>query len=100
MRVRLDLNNPDFQKDWFSLQKDEFAASRNTMKKIAGMDWNQIYHDNGLKWEKIQSIKTGKGRELYTIRLSRKHRAVVYRQESFMIFVSLHPDHDSAYKMN
>jgi len=80
MKVRLDLNNPDFQKEWFLLQKDEFTASKNTLKKIFEMDWNQIYHDSGLKWEKIQSIKTDKGRELYTIRLSKKHRAVVYRQ--------------------
>lgn len=99
MKVRLDLNNPDFQKEWFLLQKDEFTASKNTLKKIFEMDWNQIYHDRGLKWEKIQSVKTEKGRELYTIRLSKQHRAVVYRQDAFMIFVSLHPDHDSAYKM-
>ncbi len=99
MKVRLDLNNPDFQKEWFSLQKEEFAISRNTLKKIVMMDWHQVYHDRGLKWEKIQSIKTDKGRELYTIRLSRKRRAVVCRKNDFMIFVSLHPDHDSAYKM-
>lgn len=100
MKVLLDLNNPDFQKEWFSLQKNEFGASRNTMKKIAGMDWNQVYHDKGLKWEKIQSVKTAKGRELFTIRLSKKLRAVVHRKGDFMIFVSLHPDHDSSYKLN
>lgn len=100
MKVRLDLNNADFQKEWFSLQKNEFAASKNTMRKISEMDWNQIYHDRGLKWEKIQSIRTDKGRELYTIRQGKKHRAVVHRQDAFMIFVSLHPNHDSAYKIN
>jgi len=62
------------------------------------MNWNQIYRDKGLRWEKIRSVKTGKGRELYTVRLSKKHRAVVYRKNQFMILVSLHPDHDSAYK--
>jgi len=98
MNVRLDLNNPDFQKEWFALQKEEFIATKNTLRKLSSMDWNQVYHDKGLKWEKIQSIKTNKGRELYTIRLSKKHRAVVYRGGEFMIFVSLHPDHDSAYK--
>jgi hypothetical protein len=98
MKVRLDLNNPDFQKEWFSLEKEDFTASKGTLKKMVMMDWNQVYHDRGLKWEKIQSIKTDKGRELYTIRLSKKQRAVVYRQNEFMIFVSLHPDHDSAYK--
>jgi hypothetical protein len=98
MNIRLDLNNPDFQKEWFALQKEEFIATKNTLRKLSSMDWNQVYHNKGLKWEKIQSIKTNKGRELYTIRLSKKHRAVVYREGEFMIFVSLHPDHGSAYK--
>ena len=98
MNVRLDLNNPDFQKEWFALQKEEFIATKNTLRKLSSMDWNQVYHDKGLKWEKIQSIKADKGRELYTIRLSKKHRAVICREGEFMIFVSLHPDHDSAYK--
>ncbi len=98
MNVRLDLNNPDFQKDWFALQKEEFIATKNTLRKLSSMDWNHVYYNKGLKWEKIQSTKTNKGRELYAIRLSKKHRAVVYRECEFMIFVSLHPDHDSAYK--
>ncbi len=97
MKVRLDLNNPDFQKEWFSLQKADFIATKTTMLKLSSMYWNQVYSDRGLNWEKIQSTKTGKGRSLYTIRLSKKHRAVVFRNEEFMIFVSLHPDHDSAY---
>ncbi len=98
MKVRLDLNNPEFQKEWFGLQKEDFLSTKKTFQKLSLMDWNQVYHDRGLKWEKIQSIKTEKGRELYAIRLSKKRRAVVYRQREFMIFVSLHSDHDSAYK--
>ncbi len=98
MRVRLDLNNPDFQKEWFDLTKDDFISTQNTLRKLSSMDWNQVYHYKGLNWEKIQSIRTQKGRQLYTIRLSKKHRAVVYRREDFMIFVSLHPDHNSAYR--
>ncbi len=98
MKVRLDLNNPDFQKEWFSLQKADFIATKTTMLKLTSMDWNQVYVDSGLKWEKIQSTKTRKERTLYTIRLSGKHRAVVFRRDEFMIFVSLHPDHDSAYR--
>ena len=97
MKVRLDLNNPDFQKEWFSLQKEEFVSSQKTLQKLSLMILDQVYRDSGLKWEKIQSIKTEKGRELYTIRIGKKFRAVVYRQGAFMIFVSLHPGHDSAY---
>jgi hypothetical protein len=79
MNVRLDLNNPDFQKECFSLQKEAFISTKNTLRKLSSMDWNQVYHDKDLKWEKIQSIKTEKGRELYTIRLSKKYRAVKRR---------------------
>ena len=98
MNVRLDLNNPEFQKEWFSLRKEDFVSTKNTFRKLSSMTWDQVYHDKGLRWEKIQSIKTEKGRELYSIRLSKKHRAVVYREREFMIFISLHPDHDSAYR--
>jgi hypothetical protein len=98
MIVRLDLNNPEFQKEWFGLEKEDFLATKNTLKKLCSMAWEQVYRDKGLRWEKIRSLKTKRGRELCSIRLSKKHRAVVYRKENFMIFVSLHPDHNSAYR--
>jgi len=98
MTVRLDLNNPEFQKEWFALEKKEFIAAGNTMKKIMNMTWDQVYRDKGLHCEKIQSVKTEKRRILYSIRLGKKHRAVVFRKDEFMIFVSLHPNHDSAYR--
>lgn len=97
MKVRLDINNPAFQKEWFALEKRDFIAAGNTMKKLLNMSWGQVYRDKGLRWEKIQSVQTPSGRTLYSIRLGQKHRAVVFRKEDFMIFVSLHPDHDSAY---
>ena len=75
MIVRLDLNNPEFQAEWFALQKEDFIAARNTLRKLCSMNWNQVCRDKGLHWEKIQSLKTDKNLELYTIRLSRKHRA-------------------------
>ncbi|MFP4309951.1 MAG: hypothetical protein ACLFRG_22775 [Desulfococcaceae bacterium] len=97
MRVRLDLNNAEFQKDLFSLEKKDFFAAGKTTKKLVNMNWEQVCRDKGLLWEKIYSVKTPKGRHLYSIRLGKKHRAVVFRKDEFMIFVSLHPDHDSAY---
>jgi hypothetical protein len=98
VKVRLDLNYPAFQKEWFDLSKEDFLAIKNTLKKIISMDWNQIYKDKGLRWEKIHSIVTPAGRTLYSIRLSKKFRAIVCREKDFLIFVSLHPDHDSAYQ--
>ncbi len=63
------------------------------------MNWNQIFNNKGLKWEKIHSMTTPASRPLYSIRLSKKFRAVVCREKDFMVFISLHPDHDSAYRI-
>ena len=50
--VKLDLNYPDFQKEWFKLGKEDFLATQKSLKKILAMTWPQVDHDRGLKWEK------------------------------------------------
>ena len=97
MNVKLDLNYPDFQKEWLELEKEDFLATQKSLQKILAMSWVQVYHDRGLKWEKIHSITTPDGRAMYSIRLSIKFRAVVCREKEFMVFISLHTDHDSTY---
>lgn len=49
--VRLDLNNPVFQENLLTLQKPERLAALDTLNKIRQLtwNWNQLYHDNGLK---------------------------------------------------
>jgi hypothetical protein len=97
MPIRLDLNNPVFQEQWFSLEKEERLAVLNCCGKLAAMDWNTIYRDKGLRWELIQS-RTGAGKErLYSIRITQKIRAVVKRSGDFLEFLTLHADHDSTY---
>jgi hypothetical protein len=51
--VRLDLNNPVFQENLLALQKAERHAVLDTLNKLRQMTWDQVYHDSGLKWEKI-----------------------------------------------
>lgn len=98
MPVRLDLNNPEFQKQWFSLEREDRIAVLNCCVKLAGMEWNAVYRDKGLRWEVVHS-RTGVERErLYSIRLSQKARAIVRRHGEFLQFLSLHADHDSAYR--
>jgi hypothetical protein len=99
VKAKLDLNYPDFQKEWFNLSKENFQNIKNTLKKLLSMDWNQLYIDKDLRWEKIQSLTTPAGRALYSIRLSKKFRAIVCREKDFLVFISLHPDHDSAYQI-
>ena len=96
--VRLDLNNPIFQDNLFSLQKPERLAALDTLNKLRQMTWNQVYRDSGLKWEKIISVKPPAGiNVLYSLRITGARRATAYRDGEFMRFLTIAPDHDSAY---
>jgi len=95
--IALDLNNPEFQKDWFALPRDEALAVLATLRKITQLEWDQLYRDRGLHWEAILSRSGPGGQRLYSLRVTRRVRAVAYREGAILRFLSLHPDHDSAY---
>lgn len=98
-QVRLDLNNPVFQRQLFALQKPQQLGVLATLRKLADLRWPQVYQDRGLKWELIHSRSGPDGRRLYSLRISQKFRAVAYRDEGgWLRLLSLHPDHDSAYR--
>lgn len=96
-RILLDLNNPVFQETWFALESAEALAVLATLRKIRQMDWNQLYRDRGLRWEAILSRTGPAGQRLYSLRVTRRVRAVGCRDGDFLRLLSLHPDHDSAY---
>jgi hypothetical protein len=96
-RVLLDLNNPEFQQEWFALEREE-ASVLATLRKIHVLNWEQLYRDKGLHWEAIDSRSGPAGRRLYSLRITRSMRAVAYREGDFLRFLSLHPRHDSAYR--
>ncbi len=96
--LRLDLNNPTFQRQLFDLPKQDQRAVLNTLKKLSRMTWEQVYGDPGLKWEAILSKQGPGGRRLYTFRCGKGFRAVAFRQDDFLRLLTLHPDHDSAYR--
>ncbi len=96
--VRLDLNNPVFQKNLFDLQKPDRHSALNTLNKLVKMNWRDVYADNGLKWEKIVSIAPPVGiPAVYSLRITQSRRATAYRDEDFMRFLTIAPDHDSTY---
>ena len=96
--VRLDLNNPVFQENLLTLQKTERHAALDTLNKIRQLSWNQVYRDQGLKWEKITSVKPPAGIEaIYSLRVTRSRRATAYRDGDFMRMLTIAPDHDSTY---
>ena len=95
--VRLDLNNPVFQRQLFNLTKTDQRNILNTLRKLANMTWEQVYADHGLKWEAILSKKGPGGNRLYSFRIGKGFRGVAYRDGAWLRLLSLHPDHDSAY---
>ena len=96
--LRLDLNNPVFQRQLFNLSKSYQRNILNTLRKLADMTWQQVYSDYGLKWEIILSQKGPEGNKLYSFRVGKGFRGIAYRDTLWLRILSLHPDHDSAYQ--
>jgi len=96
--VQLDLNNPVFQENWLNLDKQERSRVTDTLKKLRQLAWNQVYRDQGLKWEKVASLQRPKGIDaIYTLRITQSRRATAYRDGNFMRLLTIAPDHDAAY---
>src|ERR1700723_277971 len=95
-QVLLDLNAASFQHDWFTMERDDAQAVLETLRKLRTLDWNQLYSDRGLRWELVESRLGLQDQRLYSLRVTRKARAVGYRDGNVLRMVSLHPDHDSA----
>ena len=97
--IKIDMNYPEFQSDFFKLGKTEQLALIRALKKIRQFTWSQLYTDAGLKWEVIHSKQSTVGDRVYSFRFSQKYRAVAIREDNFLRLMSLHADHDSAYKI-
>ena len=97
-RILLDLSNPAFQADCFALERDEALAVLAALKKLHQMDWEQLYRDPGFRWEAILSRKGPAGQRIYSLRVTRRMRAVAFREGDYLRMLSIHADHDSAYQ--
>ena len=97
-KVQLDLNNPVFQENLFTLQKAERHAAVDTLNKLRKLTWADVYRDNGLKWEKIVSVRPPDGiGAIYYLRITKARRATAYREGEFIRFLTIAPDHDATY---
>jgi hypothetical protein len=96
--VKVDLNNPVFQRQWVDLDKTEASRVLATLKKLLQLTWDQLYRDQGLKWEKISSVSPPAGIEaLYSLRITQARRATAYRDGDMLKFLTIAPDHDATY---
>jgi len=96
--VRLDLNSPEFLDVFFSLEPTELKQVVASLSRLQGLDWNVLYRHSGFRWEAIEHLKAPTGATVYSLRLSQRIRALAFREGAFLRFVSLHPEHDSAYE--
>ena len=97
-KLQLDLNGEVFQENWLTLDKSERNRVTDTLRKLRQLTWDQLYRDQGLKWEKVVSVKPPKGIEaVYTLRITQSRRASAYRDGNFLRFLTIAPDHDAAY---
>ena len=97
-KVILDLNNMTFQENLFGLQKPERHAVMDALNKVRRLTWSQVYRDNGLKWEKIVSVRPPAGIDvIYSMRLTQGRRVTATREGAYMRLLNIAPDHDSSY---
>jgi hypothetical protein len=96
--IQLDLNNPVFQRQFFSLQKKEQGKVLGTLRKLMDMNWDQVYSDRGLNWELVLSQTGPQGKRLYSFRLGEGFRGLAFREGHWLRLLSLHPAHDTAYQ--
>ncbi len=92
-----DLNSPEFQSQLFSLERTLLVQVVDVLGRLRRTGWNDLYRSPGFKWEKIGHVGS-RGEALYSLRLTQKIRAVGFREGEFLRLISLHPDHDSAYR--
>lgn len=96
--VRLDLNSPAFQDVLFRLDQEDLRQVVAALRRLRELDWHSLYRHTGFRWEAIQHLQAPNGSTVYSLRLSQRIRALAFRDHEFLRFVSLHPDHDSAYQ--
>ena len=93
--VLLDLHSPEFQSQFFALDRTLLAQVVEVLSRLRRMTWDNVYRSPGQKWEQIGRV-TEDGTPLHTLRITQKVRAVGFREGDYLRLISLHPDHDSA----
>ncbi len=83
---------------FFRLELSELKQVVGALQRLRDLDWSTLYRHTGFQWEAIRHIRTPTGATAYSLRLSERIWAIAYRDGAFLRIISLHPDHDSAYR--
>ena len=104
--IAVDVGFQGFKDDFSKLEVDEISDFFDAISRLQKMTWQQLWDTStkkagekrGFNYEKIEGQTTPGGNPVHSIRITKKFRARVSRQDRWMRFISLHPDHDSTYK--
>lgn len=96
--MRLDLNSPEFQDVFFALEAAEMRQVVAGLRRLRALTWDDLYRHTGFRWEAIEHLRAPNGAKVHSFRLNQRIRAVGFRDGDLLRLISLHPDHDSAYK--
>lgn len=99
-----DISFPLVMQQIRKLPQRDYEDFEKSIAKLKTMTWQQIWDTStnnpkfkrGFNWELIDDV-TVDGEKVASIRITEKFRARVSRKGVVMRFISLHPDHDSAY---
>lgn len=98
--VLLDLSNVKRQLEKIKDEHldDVVEAIANFKEKIEKRTWNQIGSNTSFRFKYLKPKTTTKlGDRIASVRLTQKFRARAFRRGQYMVILSIHPDHDSAY---
>jgi hypothetical protein len=83
---------------FFRLEPGELRQVVASLGRLRELDWNNLYRHSGCRWEALGHLKAPNRARVYSLRLSQNVRVIAYRDGDFLRLISLHLDHDSAYK--
>ena len=101
--VRVDLSFPAFVKQLATLEREQLQEIMDSTVKLQKTTWQELWAQStkgkgktGFNYEFIEEDKDlGK---IHFIRITGVCRARVVRENEWMRFISIHPDHEGAYK--
>lgn len=83
----------------WNLNKEELKSFVSYVKKIEKMPWQQIYHYNGLNFEKLNNISVPNNIDdsipIYSMRVDRKFRVIGYRSDHYFYIIWFDNNHET-----
>ena len=97
--MRVDIR-PAFDEAVMAAELPVRKAAAKILKLLFSLDLPQLWNHSGLNFEKLHGmVEPVGGEQLYSLRVSGSTRAIAcLRQGPTLVLVSLHVQHDKAYR--